>query len=97
MIVSSETLARLRKRTCSPGPSLITYVVSTSRLFTKYPGTSSAPRKLISCSGSIVNKIKQSIPTHRRHRRVSLNPLDVLSENKSLCHLKHATSMLDSR
>ena len=63
MIVSSETLARLHKCTCSPGPSLITYVVSTSRLFTKYPGTSSygAPRKLISCSGSIGNKIKQSI------------------------------------
>ena len=63
MIVSSETLARLRKRKCSPGPSLITYVVSTSRLFTKYPGTSSfgASRKLISCSGSIGNKIKQSI------------------------------------
>ena len=63
MIVGSEILARLRKRTCSPEPSLITYVVSTSRLFTKYPGTSSygAPRKLISCSGSIGNKIKQSI------------------------------------
>ena len=39
MIVSRETLARLRKRTCSPEPSLITYVASTSRLFTKYPGT----------------------------------------------------------
>ena len=63
MIVSSETLTRLSKRTCSPVPSLMTYVVSTSRLFTKYPGTSSygAPRKLISCSGSIGNKIKQSI------------------------------------
>ena len=62
MIVSSETLARLRKRTCSPEPSLITYVVSTSRLFTKYPGTSSdgTPRKMISSSGSIRNKIKQS-------------------------------------
>ena len=63
MIVSSETLVRLRKRTCSPEPSLITYVISTSRLFTKYPGTSSngAQRKLISCSGSVGNKIQQSI------------------------------------
>ena len=63
MIVSRETLARLRKRTCTAEPSLITYVVSTSRLFTKYPGTSlyGAPRKLISRSGSIGNKIKQSI------------------------------------
>ena len=61
------------------------------------PGSYGAPRKLISCSGSIANKIKQSIflslhgsvfeyrksPTHRRHRRVNLHPLDVLSENKS--------------
>ena len=49
MIVSRETLTRLRKRTCSPEPSLTTYVVSTIRLFTKYPGTSSygAPRKLM--------------------------------------------------
>ena len=62
MIVSSETLARLCKRTCSPEPSLITYVVSMSRLFTKYPDTSSygASCKLVSCSGSIGNKIKQS-------------------------------------
>ena len=36
MIVSSETLARLCKRTCSLEPSLITYVVSTSRLFMKF-------------------------------------------------------------
>ena len=36
MIVSSETLARVCKRTCSLEPSLITYVVSTSRLFTKF-------------------------------------------------------------
>ena len=51
MLVSSETLARLRKSTCSPEPSLITSVISTNNLFTKYPGTSSygAPRKLISC------------------------------------------------
>ena len=49
--------------TCSSLPTLITYVVSTSRLFTKYPGTIAygAPRKLISCSGSIGNIIKQSI------------------------------------
>ena len=55
MLVSSETLARLCKHTCSPEPSLITSVISTSRLFTKYPGTSSygAPRKL--------NKMKQSV------------------------------------
>ena len=43
-----ETLTRLCKHTCSPEPSLITSVISTSRVFTSSYG---APRKLISCSG----------------------------------------------
>ena len=41
MLVSSETLVRLRKRTCSPEPTLITPVLTTSSLFMKYSGTSS--------------------------------------------------------
>ena len=39
---------RLCKHTCSPEPSLITSVISSSRVFTRSYG---APRKLISCSG----------------------------------------------
>ena len=41
-------MKRLCKHTCSPESSLITSVISTSRVFTSSSG---APRKLISCSG----------------------------------------------
>ena len=39
---------RLCKHTSSPEPSLITFVISTSRVFTS---SYEAPRKMISCSG----------------------------------------------
>ena len=41
MLVNSKILRRLGKCTCSPEPLLITSVISTSRLVTKDPGTSS--------------------------------------------------------
>ena len=47
-LLVSETLTRLCKHTCSPEPSLITSVISTSRVFTSSYG---APPELISCSG----------------------------------------------
>ena len=94
MIVSSETLARLRKRTCSPEPSHITYVISTSRLFTKFiwgiaqvdfmfgfDWKQNKQSIFLSLHGSVFECCND--PTHHRHRRVNLHPLDVLSENNS--------------
>ena len=59
MLVSSETL---RLRTAH---ALLGLVISTSRLFTKYSGSSSyeAPHKLISCSGLSCTSIE--VPSMR--------------------------------